>query len=123
MSERPRLALKLHIHHDIRRQETDVGKVKNKIEHYLHDELEGIDFELQDDVSTGTETEDSGDIRIAVGHRASAVFVELAPGRYNHSSLEKVVDRVVREIQHTRYADNVELDYWQVEATEPGRRV
>lgn len=122
MSERPRITLKINIFHDVRDAEKDVSKIEDKLVQYLEGTLEDACIELQDDVSGGMEDKRLSGTRIAVGHRASAVFVELAPRRFSEDSIERVVRRTVKQLGHSHYAENVELDDYYIEATEPGAR-
>jgi len=122
MSDRPRLTMKVNIVHDVRNDESDREKVREGMLEFLNEEaedlrietLEDVDAELQNGVEHG---------RIAVGHTASAVFLELAPKRFSGDSLQSLTNTVANELGHHHYADNVELEYWLLEATEPGTRV
>lgn len=126
-SERPVLTLKVNLFHDVRHDDRNVSDVKERLLAYLNHPdaiAEGVRIETLDGMkAVGADCEVSLRARISVGHKASAVFLELAPHRFSEDSLDSIARNVARGLDSHHYADDVRVDDWLLEATKPGKRV
>lgn len=101
MSE-PELRLKVELHHSPREQ-IDADAVADEVQRMVNHPEERV-----------------SNIRYAVGHQASAVFVQLIPRRWSGRSIQQVVNSVIHWTEWNNYAAELEQKGWQIEAVQPG---
>jgi len=123
----PVTTLKIELRHEVRNQRTDIEKVEERLLSAVNHPTKRANaaaIELHPDLSAELEHTDSAlDTRIAVGHRASGLFLELKGNkRFAQRDIERIVRHVESSLNHD-YADNVQAKGWTVQATEKGRYV
>lgn len=119
------LTLRLELRHDVRHQRTDIDEIEEGLVAYIVQQpVNNAAIELHPDTSAELENVESGlGTRIAVGHTASGLFLEL-PGkqRFGKRDLERLVQHV-EEYLDPRYAPNVEVRGWSIQACKEGQYV
>ena len=124
----PVTTLKIELRHEVRNQRTDIEKVEERLLSAVNHPTKRANaaaLELHPNLSAELANVDSGalDTRIAVGHRASGLFLELKGNkRFAERDIDSIVHSVVMALDHT-YANDVEARGWTVQATEKGRYV
>ena len=120
--------MKIELRHEVRDSGVDISFIEERLVKYVNDtegRANSAAIELHPDLSAEVVNLDSGvlDTRIAVGHRASGLYLELKGNkRFNERDIDRVVHSVVQCLDHT-YANGVEARGWTVQATEKGRYV
>ena len=124
----PVLTLKIELRHDVRDSKKDIASIEERVVGFVNDtegKANAAAIELHPNLSAELANVDSGvlDTRIAVGHRASGLFLELKGNkRFAERDIDRIVHQVVMALDHT-YANDVEARGWTVQATEKGRHV
>lgn len=123
-----RLTLRLNLRHEVRNDDASVSDVEEKVVRMLNhpnERVTGAEIGTKGELGGNVENAESEvlDTRIAVGHRASGMFLELVPARWSHKDLKQLATMTAHEVEMAHYADNVECTEWGVEPTKPGKRV
>ena len=93
-----RTRLKVEVFHEVRNQEKTVSDVEERVQSVLN-----------------THGERVTDIRIAVGHRASAIFLTLQKKRWASDSLEQLARETANWLDYSQYADDVTVRKWYID--------
>jgi hypothetical protein len=123
-----RLTLRLNLRHEVRNDDRSVSEVEEKVVRMLNHpdkRVTGAEIGTKGTLGGNVENAESEvlDTRIAVGHRASGMFLELVPARWSHKDLKQLATATAHQVEMAQYADNVECTEWGVEPTKPGKRV
>lgn len=103
--DQPVIRLKIDLIHDDRNHDAHVGDVEDRLEQHLN----------HNDAVPGR----AQNVRISVGRAAGAVFVRLTPRKWAPDKLERITRIVADRLGAERYADNVTVECWTMEARKP----
>jgi len=103
----PRIRVKVNLFHDVRNHDADVSSIEEQIESGLNSRYKKVE-----------------NVRIAVGRSAGAVFITLSDLKFSfddHLSerqIKSIVRRTVNQMEHKRYAQNIDIHNIRLDATE-----